>query len=124
MGDLPQIPVEDLFTEMEYPDVNKPPLRYWSVKTTMEYLGVSMRQVRRYLKDGKLQYQYKTVKGRKRVFISNQSAIDLRPTLNKYKEKCVEDDEDMDEQEDPQETGDPDDVLGALLELAESLVGK
>lgn len=124
MGDLPQIPVEDLFTEMEYPDANKPPLRYWSVKTTMEYLGVSMRQVRRYLKAGKLKYQYKTVKGRKRVFISNQSAIDLRPTLNKYKEKCVEDDEDMDEQEDTQETGDPDDVLGALLELAESLVGK
>ena len=116
MGDLPQIPVEDLFTEMEYPDVNKPPLRYWSVKTTMEYLGVSMRQVRRYLKDGKLQYQYKTVKGRKRVFISNQSAIDLRPTLNNYKEKDIEDPE-YDEEEDT-----PLEEMDAFLALGEMIV--
>ena len=122
MGDLPVIPLEELFEEIPYPDRYKTPLRYWSVKTTMEYLGVSMRQVRRYLKAGKLKCQYKLVKGRKRVFISNHSVIALRPTLNNYKEKYVEapeyDEEEMDEQEATE------DILGALLGLAECLLGK
>ena len=116
MGNLPDIPLEELFPEIEYPDIHKSPLRWWSVKTTMEYLGVSMRQVRRYIKAGKLQYQYKTVKGRKRVFISNQSAIELRPTLNKYKEKDIEEPE-YDEEEDT-----PLEEMDAFLALGEMIV--
>ena len=116
MGNLPDIPLEELFPEIEYPDIHKSPLRYWSVKTTMEYLGVSERMIRYYLKQGKLQYQHKTVKGRKRVFISNHSAIDLLPTLKKYKDKYTEDPE-YDEEEDT-----PLEEMDAFLALGEMIV--
>ena len=90
MDNIPDaISLDNLFQPMEipitFPLTTYPALRYWSVKTTMNYLDVSERQIRRYLGKGKLKYIYRTVKGQKRVYISNISAIALKPFIRNHK---------------------------------------
>lgn len=96
MGEIPFIDPEfkEIPLEIPFIGVSGEPLRWWSVKTTMSYLRVSERQIRRYLKSGKLEKKYKTVKGRKRVYISNQSAISLKYEINKKHIKEPEDEAD------------------------------
>lgn len=75
-ADLPNIPLEELFTEIELPE-DKIPLRWWNMKTTAEYLGVSERTVRRYKAEGKLEYKYQMIKGHRKVYFSNRSVISV-----------------------------------------------
>ncbi len=75
-ADLPNIPLEELFTEIELPE-DKIPLRWWNMKTTTEYLGVSERSVRYYKAEGKLEYKYLMVKGHRKVYFSNRSVISV-----------------------------------------------
>lgn len=74
--DIPNIPLEELFTEIELPE-DKIPLRWWNMKTTANYLGVSERSVRRYRAEGKLEYKYQMVKGHRKVYFSNRSVISI-----------------------------------------------
>lgn len=103
-GDISFIDPEIKEIPLEIPliDTDKEPLRWWSVKTVMSYLGVSERQIRRYLKSGKLEKKYRTVKGHNRVYVSNQSAISLKYEINKkhYKEPAPEPEDEADELED------------------------
>lgn len=91
-GTLPSIPLEDLFTEVPLDIDRNIPLRWWSVKSAVEYLGVSERTVRDYIAEGKVECKYKIIKGHKRVFISNRSVIELAD-MRKWKreQKDVED---------------------------------
>lgn len=73
---LPDIPLEALFTEIELPK-EKIPQRWWSIKTTAKYLGVSERTVRRYRAEGKLEYKYLMVKGHRKVYFTNRSVISV-----------------------------------------------
>lgn len=75
MDDIPFIPMDRLFSEIDI--ARKEPLRWWSVKTAREYLGVSERTMRRYIASGKLESCRKTVKGHTRVYLSNRSVIGL-----------------------------------------------
>lgn len=75
MDDIPFIPMDRLFSEIDID--RKEPLRWWSVKTAREYLGVSERTMRRYISSGKLESCRKTVKGHIRVYLSNRSVIEL-----------------------------------------------
>lgn len=75
-ADLLNIPLEELFTEIELPE-DKIPLRWWNMKTTAEYLGVSERTVRRYKAEGKLEYKYQMIKGHRKVYFSNRSVISV-----------------------------------------------
>lgn len=98
MSNLPNIPVEDLFQEIEFPDANKIPFRWWNVKTAREYLGVSERTIRRYIEAGKLEIRRKTVKGHIRVYVSNLSVIDLADNRKwKREQKELQDDEQEDD---------------------------
>ena len=80
MGELPVIPLEDLFLEIPVPEM---PLRWLSVKTVIRILGVTERQIRNYIKQGKVDYIHKTVNGHKRVFISNRSVYRIYDRRNK-----------------------------------------
>lgn len=88
---LPEIPIEDLFTEIPISEV---PLRWLSVKTVTDILDVTERTVRNYIREGKVDCIRKTVSGRKRVFISNRSVYDILD-----KRVVVNIDEDPEEQE-------------------------
>ena len=73
---LPDIPITELFSYQEFP-MERVALRWYSSKTTMEMLGIKERQLRRYAEDGRLEKKYKTVKGRRRVYYSNISVLEL-----------------------------------------------
>lgn len=73
---LPEIPLEDLFTPIDLPE-EKIPQRWWSMKTTVEYLGVSERTVKRYKAEGKLEYKYLMVKGHRKIYFTNISVISV-----------------------------------------------
>ena len=49
---LADTPIENLFTYIELPE-EKMPLRWWSMQTTIEWLGVCDRTIRRYMAEGK-----------------------------------------------------------------------
>lgn len=100
MDILPHIPLDDLFTMIPV-EKNRIPVRWWSVKTVIEYLGVSESTVRRYIKTGKVEYKYKTVKGHKRVYICNRSVIDLANERKWKREQkdTIESEEDTEEYE-------------------------
>lgn len=103
MEKLPEIPVEDLFTEIPIPEV---PLRWLSVKTATDILSVTERTVRNYIKVGKVECIRKTVSERKRVFISNRSVYAL---LDKRDIDNIE--------EDPEEQGEDNPLLDAFLDM-------
>lgn len=89
---LPNIPLEDLFTELPLDIDRDIPLRWWSVKTAGEYLGVSERTLRTYIAEGKVVWKYKTVKGHGRILIDNRSVISLANTRKwKREQKETED---------------------------------
>lgn len=73
---LPDIPITELFSYQEFP-MERVALRWYSSKTTMEMLGIKERQLRRYAEDDRLEKKYKTVKGRRRVYYSNVSVLEL-----------------------------------------------
>lgn len=83
MGEFTEIPLEGLFTEIPVPGI---PLRWLSIKTATEILGVTERQIRNYIKDGKVDCIYKKVNGRKRVFLSNRSVYGIRDKRQAKKE--------------------------------------
>lgn len=73
---LSDIPITELFSYQEFP-MDRVALRWYSSKTTMEMLGIKERQLKRYAEDGRLEKKYKTVKGRRRVYYSNISVLEL-----------------------------------------------
>lgn len=76
---LPDIPIENLFSEMGYPDpVHRTPQRWLSRKSAAEFLNVTIRTIDNYIKAGKVETKQKTVKGHKRIFVSNKSLIDIQ----------------------------------------------
>ena len=106
MGELPVIPMEDLFTEIPVPEL---PLRWISVKNSMDIIGVSERQIRNYIKEGKVDVIHKIVNGRKRVFLSNRSVYAIRDKRN---DKYIE--EDPEEEQEEENT-----LLDAFIGLGE-----
>jgi hypothetical protein len=108
MEELPNIPLEDLFKIIPLYD---PPLRWFSVKSAMNILGVSERTIRNYIKNGKLQHKYKTIKGRKRVFISNRSVYALQDKKDAVNRSV--------EGEDVEDADDENPLLDALIGLGE-----
>lgn len=76
MDDIPYIPIEGLFNEIDI--ARKEPLRWWSVKTAREYLGVSEPTIRRYIASGKLESCRKIVKGHTRVYLNSRSVIKIK----------------------------------------------
>lgn len=98
--DLPEIPLEGLFQEIEYPD-EKPPLRWLTLKSTKEILGIGERSIQIHTKNGKLERKYKTVKGHRRVYYSNHSVYKLKIHLEGIRERALykEDPEDENEED-------------------------
>ncbi len=93
---LPNIPLEDLFTELPLDIDRDIPLRWWSVKTAGKYLGVSERTLRTYIAEGKVVWKYKTVKGHRRILVDNRSVISLANT-RKWKREQKETDDNVDQ---------------------------
>ncbi len=114
-GDLPNIPLEELFTEMEYPR-GQIPLRWWNIKTTKEYLEVSESTIRRYKAKGELEYKYVMVKGHRKVYFSNNSVMRLKDKLECRKQPRESTEDDMDYEDDyPEEEQGTDNEISTLL---------
>lgn len=125
---LADIPIENLFTYIELPK-EKMPLRWWSMQTTIEWLGVCDRTIRRYMEEGKLEYKYKKVKGRKRIYFSNHSVISLcndrkfRKSKNKEIEGDYDNSDDLDFNFDTGELSEEEEMkLNAISFLIEGLL--
>lgn len=114
---IPNIPLEDLFTEMEFP-TEKVPLRWWTMKTTADHLEVSERTVRRYKAEGKLEYKYVMVKGHRKVYFTNHSVIAVKE--DKRLQKEVDEDLDLnceDENLTEEEVSNINEILGLCSKL-------
>lgn len=73
------------FWEDEKTDVNIPllqevdvPLKYLSLEDVKALLGRSERTIRRYVREGYIQAEYKMIDGHRRVFYTNRSVLALK----------------------------------------------
>lgn len=76
--------IPTLFTDMreivEVPVLQEVdvPLEYLSMDTVKELLGRSERTIRRYVKEGYIQAEYKVVDGHRRIFFTNRSVLAVK----------------------------------------------
>lgn len=83
--DAPVNYISTLFTENTGDLINIPvlqevdvPLEYLSLDTVKELLGRSERTIRRYVKEGYIQAEYKAVDGHRRIFYTNRSVLAVK----------------------------------------------
>ena len=85
VSDLPLDYIPTLFTENMGEIVDVPvlqevdvPLEYLSMDTVKEILGRSERTIRRYVKEGYIQAEYRAVDGHRRVYYTNRSVLAVK----------------------------------------------
>lgn len=83
--DLPTDYIPTLFTGNMGESVDVPvlqevdvPLEYLSMDTVKELLGRSESTIRRYVKEGYIQAEYKAVEGHRRVYYTNRSVLAVK----------------------------------------------